>query len=326
MAKLVFVWLGSSLPAWGRAALQLSKRLSGAEIILISNRIAGPCIEADVQHYVEDFYQTPKSWQEANQTFDVKFRDGFWVKTTERFFVLEQFTQTFAIDSLFHAELDNLIFNLDGLSTKLDKLGRGIFCPRDAVNRGMASLIYINDTSALSELNVLAANNKLAEKNDMNLLGDLLNNSNKFFSLPTEHQVHSTNLAQWDAVSPDDSQGIFDAAALGQFLLGIDPRNGGVLLFNGFENENKGCDLWQLNYSININDRKFTIRNRLNGQTFNLFNIHVHSKLFSQLTNQNRFNRILGRINNGKTTLMNIDLMQNRICRSIKARLARGSL
>jgi len=325
VAKLVFVWMGSKLPSWGKTALKLSKNLSGAEVILISNRLAGRCPEVDAQYFIEDFYQTPKFWLEAEQSFDVKFRDGFWVKTTERFFVLEQFIKAYSIDALFHAEMDNLIFDIDGLSTKLDKIGRGIFCPRDSRSRGIASLIYINDHLALSELNAFATNNKLTEKNDMNLLGYLLNNSDKFFSLPTEHLIQNEALVNWNSISPGDSEGIFDAAALGQFLFGIDPRNGGILLFNGFENENKGFDLWQLNYSININDRRFTIKNRLNDQTFNLFNIHVHSKLFSQLINQNRFNRILKRVNDGKTTLMNIDLMQNRIFRSIKARLARLS-
>ncbi len=323
MAKLVFVWMGSKLPSWGKTALQLSKDLSGAEVVLISNRIAGQCSEVDAQYFIEDFYQAPKFWLEAEQSFDVKFRDGFWVKTTERFFVLEQFIKAYSIDSLFHAEIDNLIFNIDGLSEKLDKIGRGIFCPRDSLSRGIASLIYINDHLALSELNKFSANNKLAEKNDMNLLGSLLNSSEKFFSLPTEHLIQNAHSVNWKSISPDDSEGIFDAAALGQFLFGIDPRNGGVLLFNGFENENKGCDLWQLDYNINIRDRSFTIKDRLTNRTFNLFNIHVHSKLFGQLKNQKRFNSILKRINHGKTTLMNIDLMQNRIFRSIKARLAR---
>lgn len=321
MAPLVFIWLGSSFPHWGRQSLALSKLLSGLEVVVISNKAAGLIAEADTQYFVEDFYGASEAWRRSEQTFDIKYRDGFWIKTTERFFVLEQFAKKYAIKSLFHAELDSLVFDISGLSSRLDQLGSGLFCPRDSITRGIASLIYINNCQALTELNAFAVNNHLVEKNDMMLLGYLLNNSSQFFSLPTESNLQDQQLGEWEAVSPFASNGIFDAAAIGQFLFGIDPKYGSMALLNGFENENKGCDLWQLTYDISINDRTFTIRNRNNGRVFNLFNIHIHSKLFKLLINSRKLQRILTRINCGKRSIVNFDLMQNRICRGLKARL-----
>lgn len=322
MAPLVFIWLGSSFPRWGRQSLTLSKLLSGLEVVVISNKAAGLIAEADKQYFIEDFYCAPEAWRRSEQTFDSKYRNGFWIKTTERFFVLEQFAKKYGFKSLFHAELDNLVFKITGLASSLDQLGSGLFCPRDSINRGIASLIYINNCQALTELNAFAVDNQLVEKNDMMLLGYLLNNSSQFFSLPTESKLQDQHLNKWEAISPFASNGIFDAAAIGQFLFGIDPRYGPMLLLNGFENENKGCDLWQLTYDISINDRTFTIRNRDNGIVFNLFNIHVHSKLFNLLINSRKLQRILTRINCGKKSIVNFDLMQNRICRGIKARLS----
>lgn len=321
MAPLVFIWLGASFPHWGRQSLTLSKRLSGLDVVVVSNKSAGLIAEADAQYFIEDFYSAPDAWKCSDQTFDSRYRDGFWIKTTERFFVLEQFATKYALKSLFHAELDNLVFDITGLASKLDQLGRGLFCPRDSINRGIASLIYMNDCQALTELNAFAVDNHLAEKNDMMLLGYLLNNSSQFFSLPTESSLQNERPSHWASVSPLDSNGIFDAASIGQFLFGIDPRNGSMVLLNGFENENKGCDLWQLTYEISINDRTFTIRNRNNGIVSTLFNIHVHSKLFNLLINPRKVQRILTRINCGKKTIVNCDLMQNRICRALKARL-----
>ena len=322
MAPLVFIWLGSSFPHWGRQSLALSKLLSGLEVVVISNKATGLIAEADTQYFIEDFYCAPDAWKCSEQTFDSKYRDGFWIKTTERFFVLEQFATKYAIQSLFHAELDNLVFNIAGLASRLDQLGSGLFCPRDSFNRGIASLIYINNCQALTELNALAVDNHLAEKNDMMLLGYLLSHSRHFFSLPTESSLQDQQPGDWEAVSPTASNGIFDAAAIGQFLFGIDPRSGPMVLLNGFENENKCCDLWRLTYEISISDRNFTIRNKDNGIAFNLFNIHVHSKLFNLLVNPLKLQKILTRLNCGKKSVVNFDLMQNRICRGVKARLA----
>jgi hypothetical protein len=321
VAPLVFVWIGASLPVWGPAALRLTKMLCGVDVVLISNRAVGVVGEVDTQYFIEDFYTSPETWKPYEQNFDVTFRDGFWLKTTERFFVLEQFVKAYALQSLFHAELDNLIFDISELASRLDQLGQGLFCPRDSGTRGIASLVYINDPRALTELNTFAIDNTLAEKNDMTVLGHLLSTSEKFFSLPTENCLQDHASRNWNVISPQRTQGIFDAAAIGQFLFGIDPRNGGILLFNGYENENKGCDLWQLQYRLKRKSNTFELTDPKTEQSINLFNIHVHSKLFKQLTNENRLSQILDRVNQGKKTLMNIDPMQNRIVRGIRSRL-----
>lgn len=321
MTPLVFVWLGNCFPTWGRTALSLSTSYSGSKTILITNRAAGPITEAIEQYFVEDFYKAPSNWKQANQTLDQNFRDGFWLKTTERFFVLEQFMETYNFKSLFHAELDNWVFNIAGLDSRLNNFGSGFFCPRDSLKRGIASLIYVNHSDSLNQLNRLALDNSLVEKNDMTLLGHLLETSNQFFSLSTEIVFQDLDSFSWERVSAEVSHGIFDAAAIGQFLFGIDPRNGSIFLTNGFENENKGCNLWQLQYRLKRKNKTFELINPETGQSVNLFNIHVHSKLFRQVANESRLLRILDRVNQGKKTLMNIDPMQNRIVRGIRSRI-----
>ena len=319
MAPLVFVWLGSRFPCWGHQALSLARSLSGLKVVLICNKSLGAIDDTDEQYFVEDFYEPPSAWHNAKHTFSTKFRNGFWLKTTERFFVLDQFIRKYKIPSLFHAELDNLIFDISSLGSSLDLLGSGFFCPRDAITRGIASLIYINDHNALIELNQFALNNNLTEKNDMTVLGHLLTNSDRFFSLPTENAFQEST--PWSKINPIQCHGIFDAAALGQFLFGIDPRNGPIRMYNGVQNENRGCDLWRLNYLVDVDKNNCMVTNQIDNQSFKLFNLHIHSKLFSQLTDSRRLDKILTRIHNGQTTLMNFDLMQNRVFRSIKYRL-----
>jgi hypothetical protein len=324
MTKLVFIWLGNSFPDWGQKAIQLSKRFSKAKIVLITGAEVKYVDGADEHYYIEDFYIPPDSWELAKKNIDTKFRDGFWFKTTERFFVLEQFMKNYSVNSIFHAELDNLVFNISNLGPELDKIGSGVFCPRDSEDRGIASLIYINDVDALSELILLAQNNSLVDKNDMALLGYLLKSSSHFFSLSTEIAFAKQPSDNWNPIAAAKTNGIFDAAAIGQFLFGIDPRNASILLFNGFENENAGFDLWKLNYEFDLNNESFRVTCPQTSTAHNLYNIHVHSKLFHQLSNEKRVKEIINRINNKKKTLMSFDILQNFFYRGIKSRIIGG--
>jgi hypothetical protein len=315
MMRLIYVWLGPVLPAWARISLMLSKNTSGLETVLLCNRSVGDVSEVSTQYYLEDFYIPPDVLRGNGNDLRVKFRHGFWIKTTERFFVLEQFVKKFSHENIFHAELDNLIFNIADLGEKLDTVGSGLFCPRDAVDRGIASLIYINNQKSLSEFTNLALGRLNYDSNDMDILGCLLNESKNFYSLPTEISFKSSSPPPWVYVTSETASGIFDAAALGQFLFGIDPRNCNGLLYNGFENENKGYDLWKLNFEIDLQYGKATVRDSGNSKEANLYNIHVHSKLFKQFLIDGRIETIIQKINAGEKTRMSLNIGSNRLAR-----------
>jgi hypothetical protein len=304
---LVYVWIGSSLPAWARMALKLSNLNSGVVTILISSKSIGSVPEVSEQIFLEDFYTPPKNISHEFDDMSLAFRDGFWIKTTERFFVLQQFMEEYSMKAIFHAELDNLIFDISDLSKKLDSVGVGFFCPRDSIDRGIASLVYINQVTSLKEMTDVFMKNKPGYQNDMLLLGDLLKNSNNFYSLPTENKLEVNKKELWETVNHTDLGGIFDAASIGQFLFGIDPRNSNTLLFNGFENENKGCDLWNLKFINCLERRTFQIKDNASSTRLNLYNIHIHSKLFNILSNPHKLSHVLENINSGKKTLMTLN-------------------
>jgi hypothetical protein len=152
--------------------------------------------------------------------------------------------------------------------------------------------------------------------NDMELLGGLLKSSKSYYSLPTEASIsliHDKLL--WEHESVEIVGGIFDAAAIGQFLFGIDPRNCKGFLYNGFENENKGFDLWKLRYLVDLESGKASVSQSDGSNKTNLYNIHVHSKLFNQLLTDGRINEIIDKIHNGEKTIMSLNLLQNRLVR-----------
>jgi len=314
MTCLVYVWIGPELPDWAKLSLQLAKKTSGIEVILLCNRSVGFVQGVSRQYYIEDFYSPPQSLIDSYKHPRANFRRGFWIKTTERFFILQQFMSEYSIASVFHAELDNLVFNISLLSDKLDLVGFGLFCPRDATNRGIASLVYVNHANSLKEFTDLTLKKLEMDSNDMELLGQLLQVSKSYHSLPTEATIYlNKDKLSWEHVSTEMTGGIFDAAALGQFLFGIDPRNCNGFLYNGFENENKGCDLWKLRYEIDLPHGRAAISQSDGSNKTNLYNIHVHSKLFKQLLTDGRINEIIRKIHNGEKTIMSLNILSNRL-------------
>lgn len=300
---LVYVWIGKKLPVWANDSLQITKNLCGVETILLTNRGVDRCNFVNKHFYIEDFYCKSSSSIQSRLHVD-NFRDGFWVNTLERFLVLKSFMKTHGVEKIFHAELDNIVFCINNLSDKLDARGLGFFCPRDSVKRGIASLIYINDLSSMEcfeEINLSAAG---VNFNDMTFLGEKLQSSNQFISLPTENSLESGASKRWAFIDPLEAGGIFDAASIGQYLFGIETRNTFFPRFNGFVNENSGSKLKDLQFKLNLTNGMSFVNGSNHDVDYRLYNIHVHSKIFSQIKHENIFNLIVNKINLGKKTMI----------------------
>jgi hypothetical protein len=304
--SLVYVWLGKSFPKWMKYSIALSKKNCGLEVILLSNRSAGVCNEVDQQLYIEDFYKQEFKTLIVDNSLEVKsFRDGFWIKTSERFLVLNSYAKKYGIKSFFHAELDVAVFDLTGLAERLNQYATGFYCPRDSVERGIASLIYCNNIDTLEC--IAYEIRKLDGKaiNDMSILGALLNAKKDFYSLPTERVLRNESKSkEWETVPVNVVGGIFDAASIGQYLFGIDPRN--TLKFfikNGFQNENSGCNLSTQTYKINFRSNKAFIKS-LRNRNIKIYNLHIHSKLFKKLINQDWVDKVLKNINQNNTLIV----------------------
>lgn len=99
---------------------------------------------------------------------------------------MRDFVEKNNITSFFHAELDNLIFNLSTLSQKFDKIGAGLYIPKDSINRCIASLIYVNDIKVIYEFCEYVICNPKKLSNDMLLLGDFSEFNKNVYYLPNE--------------------------------------------------------------------------------------------------------------------------------------------
>ena len=291
-SPLIFVWIGSELPSWARIAVNIAVKNSGCEVILLSSKY-NPDVRCE-QVQISDFYH-PSNLQIKNNT---NYRDGFWIKSLERYLVLNDFMRYKGISSFFHAELDNLIFNIASLDNIFSKFSKGLFLPKDNENRCIASLIYCNSTELLQDLSEFILNESMKYENDMEVLGEFSKINKKVRFLPNEAVFKSSSIAPDRYFNEVDLNGVFDAAAIGQFLFGIDPRNSIFPTFNRFVNENAGYDLNKIKFDISLDDGKATL-NRLN-----LYNIHVHSKIFHKFLKPGYIERVIEKINLGKRSFI----------------------
>ena len=298
---LVFVWIGKELPKWAIISIGIAVENTKCDVYLLLSEYSRHLNKKCIQIEIDSFYDSNKSCISLNND---KFRDGFWIKTTQRFFILRDFVIKYNIKSFFHAELDNLIFDISKLNIKLDIIGSGIFIPKDSINRCIASLIYVNNFDIINKFCDYINENPNNLTNDMLLLGDFSNSNKNAFFLPNEAVFNDYNDINY--LQKNDTGGVFDAAAIGQYLFGIDPRNSKLPIFNKFINENSKFDLTNCIYNISIVNNNATI----NG--INLYNIHVHSKVFEKLINQNWVNHLIERINKKKKTFITYNI----ICRN----------
>lgn len=214
------------------------------------------------------------SYNFFNRTsLDKGFRNGFWTLTSLRFFYIYEFMKKYDVKDVIHLENDVLIYyNCNEILNCFDK--NYIYLPFDTFKRNIASIMFIPSCDILK--NIL--DNYDFTKNDMENFSIIKNKTGLIKTLPIFPKINTTN-EEIKFVSENfiNFNFIFDAAAIGQFIGGVDPRNFADNSI-GFVNEtciikyNKYNIIWDLENNFKkpflvINDVKFPI-----------FNLHIHSK------------------------------------------------
>lgn len=298
---LVFVYLGKKLPEYVKYSMLLACETSHCDVVLLSE------VALDIKNdnyknvLIQSFYDYSEFIEIAKSlNFDKDFWDGFWLKTLERFFVLKQYMKHFEINKCFHAEADNMVFNLSGLSQKLDSIGEYMFIPKPSQDIAIASLIYINNIKSIGML-CDYAKEKSNATNEMQILANFIN------ELPDYAKALPTDIAfdediDFEYISSEVSGGIFDAAAIGQWLFGIDMRHLNKPLYNHFKNFKLGYkNIENLKFEYEISLNRLKVYDQL--RNFNLYNVHIHSKTHKKLIKITFFENVLNK-NNAKKRLL----------------------
>jgi hypothetical protein len=191
---------------------------------------------------------------------------------------------------------------------KLDSIGNGVFVPQDSSKRALGSLIYVNKIECLREIVDFKSLGGFEFKNDMDILGNLVGASPNFFALPTEAHLGYLSMGNINSKSINEQYGgIFDAASLGQYILGVDPRNIKLpFLVNGFKNENSRIN-WKsliLHYDF---DQEIIIA-RYENISYRIYNLHIHSKYFPSNKSIIYIYRFIKLLNKNKKSIVCLNL------------------
>lgn len=293
--EVSFVYLGTSMPRYVHSSLELAVRHSGMNVVIILNeslkkQIRNPAVELVS---VEDFYD-PELFNFASRrvVFEHNFRNGFWLKSMERIFVLEQYMRETNRTSILHAELDQCLFRLDDLVERLEKSGKkGFFVPFHTPNAAVASVIFCNKIDAMQSIINFALRDTFF-LNEMTLIANAATAQNsEIIAMPT----YATEIINRDYIEPLQIQkiessaigGFLDAAQLGQWVGGLDPRNVGIkhIPRNKFVDiEQKGLlsrsDLQKIHFIFDSANSHLFLKDESN-QLKRLYNLHLHSKSHS---------------------------------------------
>jgi hypothetical protein len=209
-----------------------------------------------------------------NETsLDKNFRNGFWTLTSLRFFYIYSLMGKYNLKNCIHIENDVLLYyNINTIQNMFNE--NYIYIPFDTYTRNIASIMYIPNCGIFK--NVLDKYD--FTKNDMENFAYIKLNTGLIQNMPIFPVNFVTSKEELFVCENFDTFNfIFDAAAIGQFLGGVDPKNisGDT---TGFVNEtcvikyNKYNFIWEIENNIKkpylfINNLKFPI-----------FNLHIHSK------------------------------------------------
>ena len=200
------------------------------------------------------------------------FRNGFWELTSYRFTALYEYMKQHNINNIIHIENDVLIYkNIDTINFhNMNKL----LLTMDSKNRCIPGLMYIPTNEVLKKCLDLFNPS----------LNDMQNFSNCYYTLsecidtlPIFIEDNKNDITKMITKNFKYYDSIFDAAAIGQYLGGIDPRNKSGDT-RGFINETCVIDYSKYTFIWKTeNDKKFPYI-VVNNNEYPIVNLHIHCK------------------------------------------------
>lgn len=217
----------------------------------------------------------------AGKNIDTHFRNGFWELTSKRLFLVHSFMKQYNMEDVIHLENDVLVYyDCESLIKNLDR--KKICFPVDTSYRAIASIMYIPNHEIFGFI-LAGYNNNLTDMHNLACIQRRY--PNLFENFPICFQKHEfTDEQKYVTRLFKKFDMIFDGAAIGQYLGGIDPRNTSNENTEGFVS--KECVIKYDNFEFiwkkdNGVKRPFM---QFNDEIFPIFNLHIHSKNLTKFT------------------------------------------
>lgn len=297
--SIVFVHIGERLPDYLESAIKQARMFNSCNIIVVANEKAFQQANGNLEKYdtlcvaCESLDKTFEHFMFMyHSTLDKYFRNGFWNHATERFFYLQDVMQKFNLSSVIHIENDNMFYvDVYELLPVFKEHYPHIGLTMDNDGRCIPGIVYIADKESMDHLAEYIAKFAFQGRNDMEIIASYY----KEFGFALASQlpiIMKEYVIERDLVSPyghfaqnkwnycqyaDAFSSIFDGAAIGQYLGGIDPRNGPSV--PGFINESCVFNPSLLVYSWKTDERNRKVPYAsYRGVEYRINNLHVHSK------------------------------------------------
>jgi hypothetical protein len=203
-----------------------------------------------------------------NSQLDKGFRNGFWHYCSLRLFYLYSYIKQYNLENCIHLENDVLTYiNFEDIKDKFKE--NKVYVTFDSYTRVIPGIIYIPNYKSFEPI----IKNYDFCINDMENLAKF----DESIILPFPiFPIVNGNIVKFNKLYFDFNM-IFDAAAIGQFLGGIDPKNqhGNTI---GFINETSVIKYNKYKFEwIKIND--LFIPHLIIGENkYKICNLHIHSK------------------------------------------------
>ena len=199
-----------------------------------------------------------------NTKLDKNYRNGFWYLCSLRFYYLLEFLKNTNIKNVMHIENDVVTYYESQSIIKSINDTNHVYIPFDSPNRSIASILYIPSYEVFAKV----MDKYRTDMNDM----ENFSNIRKTTSLLKPFPIFNDNTFISEGF--EKFNGIFDAAAIGQYLGGVDPRNVSTDT-RGFVNET--CIINYSKYKIEFDslNRPFI---HINGIRTKIYNLHIHCK------------------------------------------------
>lgn len=253
----VLIHTGPPLPGYARICFdQLQKSNPGSTVYIICETDPGfgtwiPLEDIPVSAIRRKFLDTT--------SLDTEFNNAFWMRTCLRLFVLYDFMEFSGVRNVVHIEYDNLVFTKASDILKQVPDQYEIACPRIGAHRLLANVFFVRQPTPLRALLEFISSHEYA--NEMMYLHGFQSSQKVYpiYELPItpEH--------------PHYVSGMFDAAALGQCIGGLDPicKKGNT---DGFVNEESPWPDLRPDWVVWRDGRPY-----FRGKE-PIMNLHIHSK------------------------------------------------
>ena len=307
---LVFVYTGGVLPEYAGDSLELSLRLNSCPHILLTDATDTRKLPKSVEVLDSTDFSPPELATLVGAGFPYKhdFRNGFWLRTIERFHILNNWATESKTQTFIHSELDNLSVGIHDVVPLMRGL-EGLAVPRESPDQIVASVVLVNSPGLQpfkNILNFIVLNSALG--NEMEIIAAYIDakENTDVRSLPTIGTIAQLSLGMADTrdlQSIDKFGGVFDAASVGRWLFGLDQRNLGGRTVRNLEHHPRTLGFPD-RFTYSFGETAMYIDERLTGNRYRLFNLHIHSKVFRSLSRPQFARRVFFHANHMRRTII----------------------